>query len=278
MDGRWLSRDFASDLINSYTFCRNAINIFDVKGLSTIVIWFTQPEDGEQRNKFLKHVRNHKSNIIKWVTEIKEKANIVSEQSKTCRNNTELFDWLRCQGVNILWDNSRFNGSFDEFIKKIEDDEVVLHTRKMSETETLETLKESLVSQISMYDKSIVMGHSTNSKSFDKPYFRIRKQRSKEVLVDQGFFSFADMLITCFQGDNNMRTWFLTPANHQFEVELYPVSGTLCHHVKEGTISYTPIKIEIKILGSNIEIPEINDLGLDGIELPFYEVQPVVFP
>ncbi len=268
-----------SDLINSYTFCRNAINIFDVKGLSTIVIWFTQPEDREQYIKFRKYVEKHNSNIEKWVSEIKAAANIISEQSRTCRNNMELFDWLRCQGVNILWDNKRFNGSFDEFIRKIENDVVALHTRKMRESETLDTLRRNLVSQVNKYDKSIVMGHSTIPKSNDKAKFRIQIKGPKEDLVDHEFFSFANMLITCFKGDNNMRTWFLTPANHKFEVELYPVSGTLCHHVKTGTISYTPIEIKIHNLGPYTETPEFNvDCGIDTTELPSYEVQPVVFP
>ena len=246
-ESKWLTRDFIPDSLNPYIYCNNNFNKSDFIGLTTIIFSFLRG-DVKKYNQLISLIREHNNKINKWIKKIKDKMINVFKITESCRNGMEMFDWVRRQGVTISWNNQPFNDSYEEFIKKVENDKIVHNSITLGKSETLESLSERLAERANQHDKAVVIGHSLYEQSENTGHFIIPRENSRSEYTSHEYFA-NFTLITCFMGDNNIRMWDYTEPQKRFALKFTPSTPSGCQHIKSGNIYYIPFDIKPKIIG-----------------------------
>lgn len=222
------------------------MNSMDYRGLTTILFAFF--EDNDKHLARLNTLsRNYNEQLAAEVNRIRNKVNEINEKSIYCRQNMELFDWLRRQGVQIFWDNTVFRGTYDEYIRNIARDTLEIRHIKLGKTETIDALFQRLYRVANQYDNAIIMGHSEMPLFFDsiisESNFLIPRINGESERVYHSFFGERYTLMSCYMGDFETRTWDAEYFSSVFNVDLQPIPGSMCHHVISGSISYVPLRI-----------------------------------
>ena len=222
------------------------MNSMDYRGLRTILFAFF--EDNDRHLARLNTLsRNYNEQLAAEVNRIRNKVNEINEKSIYCRQNMELFAWLRRQGVQIFWDNEVFRGTYDEYIRNIARDTLEITRIKLGKTETVDALLQRLYRVANQYDNAIIMGHSEMPLFFDSTIsesnFLIPRINGESERVYQSFFGERFTLMSCYMGDLEARTWDAEYFSSVFNVDLQPIPGSMCHQVISGSISYVPLRL-----------------------------------
>lgn len=222
------------------------MNSMDYRGLTTILFAFFEDND-EHLYRLNVFGRDYNLRLRNEVNRIRNRADEIIAQSMSCRQNMELFDWLRCQGVQIFWNNEVYGGTYEEYIRGIEQDTLDIRHIKLGENETVNSLLQRLNHDSRQYDNAIIMGHSEMPLYFasivSESMFIIPGINRESVLVNQSFFGERYALMSCYMGDTEARTWDEEYFRSVFNVDLESIPGSMCHHVISASISYESLRL-----------------------------------